>query len=104
VFRVLRNTAIRETQLTGQLRDALASALPSTWRIVSQPKGNGGDKCVDASLALTAPDQSIATILIEVKRTAEPRDVAGALRELASFRTKATRRGWWSRPIIAART
>jgi hypothetical protein len=68
-----------------QLRDALVSALPSSWSIVSQPEGKRGNKRVDAVMALTAPDGSTRTVLVEVKRIAEPRDVAAALRQLTAY-------------------
>jgi len=82
---VARNTGVRGTELLRQLRDALASALPSSWSIVSQPEGKRGDKRVDAVMALTAPDGSTRTVLVEVKRIAEPRDVAAALRQLTAY-------------------
>lgn len=86
MFRVVRNDAIRETELIRALRDALASAIPSTWSIVSQPEVKRGGQRADAVIQLTGPDRSTATILVEAKRTAEPRDVMGALRQLAPYR------------------
>jgi hypothetical protein len=82
----MRNADIRETDLLRQLRDALASALPSTWSMVSQAKPTRGDQRADACLTLAAPDGSTVTVLVEAKRTAEPRDVAAAMRQLAAFR------------------
>jgi hypothetical protein len=81
LFRVTRNVEIRETDLLRKLRDALASALPSSWSI-SRLEEKRGSKRV-AAMALTAPDGSTRTVLVEVKRTAEPRDVAAALRQFA---------------------
>lgn len=86
LFHVTRNIAVRETDLLRQLRDALASALPSTWSMVSQAEPTRGDQRADASLTLAAPDGSTVTVLVEAKRTAEPRDVAAAMRQLAAFR------------------
>ena len=88
MFRVVRNNAIRETELIRALRDALASAIPSTWSIGSQPDVKRGAQRADAVIQLTAPDRSTATILVEAKRTAEPRDVTGALRQLAAYRQR----------------
>lgn len=85
LFHVVRNTLIRETELMRLLRDELASKLPSDWSIVSQPEVKRGDTRADVVIGLTAPDGSTATILVEVKRMAEPRDVATALRQLGGY-------------------
>lgn len=104
MFRVRRNTAIRETELLRALRDALASALPSTWSMVSQPELGRGDKRADAVIQLTGPDRSSATIFVEAKRVAEPRDVMGALRQLAAYRQKGDESLLVVAPYLSPRT
>lgn len=88
LFRMTRNGVIRETELLRALRDALASALPSTWSMVSLPGVGRGDKRADAVIQLRGPGRSTATILVEAKRAADPRDVMAALRQLAAWREK----------------
>ncbi len=81
-----RNAAISETTLLRDLMQALASALPPTWSLTSTPDARKSAARVDAVLTLVAPDQTTARLLVEAKRTIEPRDVPSILRRLTVYR------------------
>jgi len=87
VFHVVRNNAIRETELLRALAAALSAALPAPWSLTSALEAAAtGPTRADAVLALAAPDGTTGKVFVEAKRVVEPRDVPRAVGQLESFR------------------
>lgn len=86
MFHVLRNSLVRETVLLSALGKELGEKLPPAWSVTSKPDESGRTGRSGASLVLTAPDGTTATVLVEAKRVVEPRDVTSVLQQLTSYR------------------
>lgn len=78
--RVLGGTS--ELELLDGLVDTLRDALPADWTIIASRNRRSGDREADMLLRLAAPDDAAATVLVEVKRNAEPRDLPSVLRQI----------------------
>ena len=89
MFRVMRNSSIRETELLRALNGELGAALPADWSLTSATETRNADTGVDAVFALAAPDGTTGKALVEAKRVVEPRDVPRVVRELKSYGTGA---------------
>lgn len=97
----MRNKLIRETQVRASLRAALVASLPASWSIGSGRVGGG---LIDALWTIQSPDGSATNLLVEVKRTVEPRDVPAVLRRIDSARDSASDGAIVAAPFLSPRT
>jgi hypothetical protein len=83
LFHVARNSGERGTvSLVEAAEDAVRTALPAGWRVeVRQDSGSG----VDALFEISAPDGTVATVLIEAKTNLEPRDVSRVAAQIERY-------------------
>jgi hypothetical protein len=82
---VTRNRALSgtgELELLDGLVSSLHDALPADWTVIASRNRRSGDREADMLLRLAAPDGAAATVLVEVKRSAEPRDLPSVLRQI----------------------
>lgn len=55
---------------------AIAARLPPEWKIDYRTARAGGDRGLDGTMRITAPDGRSAELVVELRRRVEPRDVA----------------------------
>lgn len=72
-------------QLLKELYNVLRTRLPIPWGLKITPEVRRGNRRADATLAITAPDGTITTTVVEVKRQIEPRDVSRVSAQLRSY-------------------
>jgi hypothetical protein len=73
-LRVARDKQSSETQLLGRAVQLLQDRLPSAWLVEREPIAPGPRR-PDAIFTVTAPDGREIAIVVEAKRSVEPRDV-----------------------------
>ena len=73
-MRVARDGRNSETKLLSDAVQLLRDRLSSAWRVEREPIAPGPGR-PDAILTVTAPDGTERTIVVEAKRSVEPRDV-----------------------------
>ena len=73
-MRVTRDRVSSETRLLGDAIQLLQDRLSSAWRVEREPI-SPGPRRPDAILTVTAPDGRESAIVVEAKRSVEPRDV-----------------------------
>jgi hypothetical protein len=71
-----------ELELLDGLLRTLHDAFPANWTVVASRNRRSGDREADMLLRLVAPDDTEATVLVEVRLSAEPRDLPGVLRQI----------------------
>ncbi|HEX9337617.1 MAG TPA: hypothetical protein VF892_17110 [Pseudonocardiaceae bacterium] len=68
-----------DLDLLDSLELTLREALPADWTLIARRQPTVGDPRPDMLLHVAAPDGTTATVLVEVKRQAEPRHLAAIL-------------------------
>jgi hypothetical protein len=81
----LPDTPPSESQLLKWLYDGVRARMPDAWRVELSTETLRTGKRVDAVLRLEAPDGTQADVIVEVKRSIEPIDVAALVSQLHSY-------------------
>lgn len=85
MFRVVRNvrfSGTSERELIEDLEQAISQALPPTWVLTTEHQPRQGRYRIDAVFRIDAPDGSQATVVAEVKASAEPRSVLSSFEHM----------------------
>jgi hypothetical protein len=90
---VTRNQQISETILLRSLESALKSSLPEGWLLVKESTSVRASNRPDLLLGITGPDGEAGQVLVEAKRTLEPRDIPRALEQLTGYMGQLPRNG-----------
>ncbi|GAA4856554.1 hypothetical protein GCM10023222_03590 [Saccharopolyspora cebuensis] len=93
MFRVSRNARFSGTsgrELLEELEQAISQALPRAWGLTIEPEARRGDLRFDAVFRIDAPDGGRATVVAEVKSSAEPRAVLASLGRMRHIRSAAS--------------
>ena len=96
MFRIMRNKPFLETdrfdgeppseaQLLKALSEVLRARLPASWALELTPQVRRGGRQLDAVLSLGSPDDASASIVVEVKRRIDPRDVPYLVEQLRRY-------------------
>ena len=88
-----RNQQISETILLRSLESALKSSLPEGWLLVKESTSVRASNRPDLLLGITGPDGEAGQVLVEAKRTLEPRDIPRALEQLTGYMGQLPRNG-----------
>jgi hypothetical protein len=83
------NSDVSETALLREVLDGLTKRLPSGWTAAKEPgKGSSGRR-PDAVLVIEGPDRKSARVVVEVKKTLEPRNVPTLAAQLKGYQADA---------------
>jgi hypothetical protein len=83
---VTRNDKLSETQIIRNVDELIARALPPEWSTELEREPSKAARRPDAILRITGPDGTMATFVIEAKRSLTPQSLLQALQQLDSYR------------------
>lgn len=75
-----------EAQLVSAIEEMLRRRLPSSWNVDIEREPRNRATRADANILLRAPDDRRFALVVEVKRTVEPRDVPRLVETLDAYR------------------
>lgn len=101
MFRVMRNSVIREAQVLASLRAVLVASLPASWSVTSS---QAGEARTEVMWTIQSPDGGAANLVVAVKRVVEPRDVPPVLRRIDSVRDSSNGAAVVAAPFLSPRT
>ncbi|WP_143060956.1 hypothetical protein [Saccharopolyspora shandongensis] len=79
-----------EHELIEELEQAIDQALPAAWSLTVEHQPKHGKYRLDAVFRVDAPDGSHATVVAEVKASAEPRAVQASFQQMQNMRVAAS--------------
>lgn len=88
-----------EAEILRQVIAILAERLPDGWTLQKTEEPNLTGQRMDAVLEIVAPDQRVATVVVEAKGIVEGRDVPRLVEQLAGYTAQFPK----AQPLVAAR-
>jgi len=100
----MRNSIISDNNLVPQAVRILATWFPRGWRLAKAKQGKASNRQADALFKLRAPDGTTTTIVLEAKRSVDPKDVWALAGQMKAYQAMSSAIPVIVAPFLSPRT